>query len=128
MSPDFWSKDTPLFTFVPNKKQKPMEIVTIEAGTFLKMCRALEDLARKMHEKCGSAPHGMDEWIDNQEACILLGVSPRSILYLRRNGKISYSCIDRKVYYKRQDIIRFLEDSIQQKIHKPDFHATGYTD
>lgn len=92
-----------------------MEIVTIEAGTFLKMCRALEDFARKMHEICDSDPHGMDEWIDNQEACILLDVSPRSMLYLRKNGKIPYSCIDRKVYYRRQDIIRFLEDTIQQE-------------
>lgn len=33
--------------FVPDKKEKRMEIVTIEAQTFLEMNRALEALAKK---------------------------------------------------------------------------------
>ena len=49
----------------------------------------------------------MDDWIDNQEACMLMDVSPRKMLQLRRSRAIPYSYIDRKVYYKRQDIICF---------------------
>lgn len=86
-----------------------MEFVCIEAKTFMEMNEALEAIARRVHETCGGSTRGMDEWIDNQEACTLMDVSPRKMLQLRRSGSIPYSYIDRKVYYKRQDIIRFME-------------------
>ncbi len=38
----------------------------------------------------------MDDWIDNQEACMLMDVSPRKMLQLRRSRAIPYSYIDRK--------------------------------
>ena len=50
----------------------------------------------------------------NQEACMLMDISPRKMLQLRRSRAIPYSYIDRKVYYKRQDIIRFMENNIHQ--------------
>ena len=58
----------------------------------------------------------MDDWIDNQEACMLMGVSPGKLLQLRRRRAVPYSHIDRKVYYRRQDIIRFMENTIRQVI------------
>ena len=84
-----------------------MEFVCIEAKTFMEMNEALEAIARRVHETCGGSTRGMDEWIDNQEACTLM-------LQLRRSGSIPYSYIDRKVYYKRQDIIRFMEAEIHR--------------
>ena len=77
-----------------------MEFVCIEAKTFMEMNEALEA--------------GMDDWIDNQEACMLMDASPRKMLQLRRSRAIPYSYIDRKVYYKRQDIIRFMENNIHR--------------
>ena len=91
-----------------------MEFVCIEAGTFMEMNEALEAIARRVHETCGGSTRGMDEWIDNQEACTLMDVPPRKMLQLRRSGSIPYSYIDRKVYYKRQDIIRFMEAEIHR--------------
>ena len=49
-----------------------------------------------------------------KEACTLMDVPPRKMLQLRRSGSIPYSYIDRKVYYKRQDIIRFMEAEIHR--------------
>ena len=66
--------------FVPDKKEKRMEIVTIEAQTFLEMNRALEALAKKVREICGENSRSMDDWIDNQEACMLMGVSPGKLI------------------------------------------------
>ena len=43
-----------------------------------------------------------------------MDVPPRKMLQLRRSGSIPYSYIDRKVYYKRQDIIRFMEAEIHR--------------
>lgn len=93
---------------------KFMEFICIEAKTFMEMNEALEAVVRKMCETCGSGISGMDDWIDNQEACMLMDVSPGKMLQLRRSRAISYSHIDRKVYYKRQDIIRFMENNIHR--------------
>ena len=71
-----------------------MEFVCIEAKAFMEMNEALEAVE------------------NNQEACMLMNVSPRKLLQLRRSRIIPYSHIDRKVYYRRQDIIRYLENSI----------------
>ena len=93
-----------------------MEIITIEAQAFLEMNRALETLACKVQEICGENSRSMDDWIDNQEACMLTGLSPGKLLQFRRRRALPYSYIDRKVYYRRQDIIRFLENTIHQVI------------
>ena len=76
-----------------------MEFVCIEAKTFMEMNEALEAVVKKMCETCGSGISGMDDWIDNQEACMLMDASPRKMLQLRRSRAIPYSYIDRKVYY-----------------------------
>lgn len=68
-----------------------MEIVTIEAQTFLEMNRALEALAKKVREICGENSRSMDDWIDNQEACMLMGVSPGKLLQLRRRRTVRES-------------------------------------
>lgn len=93
-----------------------MEIVTIEAQTFMEMNKVLETLTKKVQELYGESSRSMDDWIDNQEACMLLGVSPGKLLQLRRKRTIPYSHIDRKIYYRRQDIIHFLENTIHQII------------
>ena len=56
-----------------------MEFLCIEAGTFMEMNEALEAIARRVHETCGGSTRGMDEWIDNQEACTLMDVPPRKM-------------------------------------------------
>lgn len=89
-----------------------MEIVTIEAATFMEMNNALENLLKRVCGICGGTSQCMDDWIDNQEACMMMDISPGKLLALRRKRAIPYSHIDRKVYYKRQDIIRFMEDTI----------------
>lgn len=78
------------------------------------MNEVLEAVTQKICETCGSYISGMDDWIDNQEACMLMDVSPGKMLQLRRSRAILYSYIDRKVYYKRQDIIRFMKNNIHR--------------
>ena len=83
-----------------------MEFVCIEAKAFMEMNEALEAVEKQMRETCGEGICSMDDWIDNQEACMLMNVSPRKLLQLRRSRIIPYSHIDRK------DIIYYLENSI----------------
>lgn len=55
-----------------------MEFVCIEAKAFMEMNEALEAVEKKMRETCGGGICSMDDWIDNQEACMLMNVSPES--------------------------------------------------
>lgn len=68
-----------------------MEFVCIEAKAFMEMNEALEAVEKKMRETCGGGICSMDDWIDNQEACMLMNVSPRKLLQLRRSRIIPYS-------------------------------------
>ena len=50
----------------------------------------------------------LGEWLDNQDVCQILNVSPRTLQTLRNNGTLAYSQIERKVYYKPEDVKRIL--------------------
>lgn len=93
-----------------------MEIVNIEAVTFSRMSTALEKLVSKLQgENKTTGEHGLEEWLDNQDVCQLLDISPSKLLTLRRNGFIAYSRIDRKIFYKRKDIRKFMEQELQEQ-------------
>lgn len=47
--------------------------------------------------------------MDNQEVCMALNISQRTLQALRSNGTLPFSQIDRKTYYRRQDVIRLIE-------------------
>ena len=49
------------------------------------------------------------DWLDNQDVCQILNISPRTLQTLRdNNGTLAYSQINRKVYYKPEDVERIL--------------------
>lgn len=47
--------------------------------------------------------------LDNQDVCFLLNTTKRHLQYLRSKGKIAYFKIDQKVYYKKTDILEYIE-------------------
>ena len=62
-----------------------MEIVNIEARTFEAMLSAFRTFADRLDTLC-RLYGDMEEkkWLDNQEVCLLLKVSPRTLQTLRR--------------------------------------------
>ena len=85
-----------------------MEIVNIEAVTFSKMKAALEELVGKLQDgNKADGKYGLEEWLDNQDVCRLLD--------MRRSGAVAYSRIDRKIFYKREDIRKFMERELQKQ-------------
>lgn len=94
-----------------------MEIVNIEAVTFGNMKTALEELVGRLQDGNRQAGgYGLEEWLDNQDVCRLLDISPSKLLTLRRSGAIAYSRIDRKIFYKREDIRKFMERELQKQV------------
>ena len=46
----------------------------------------------------------LGDWLDNQDVCQMLNISPRTLQTLRDNGTLAYSQINHKVYYKPEDV------------------------
>ena len=86
-----------------------MEIVNIEARTFEAMLSKFEVFADRMEKLCtlyGDMSQRM--WLDNQDVCLMLNISPRTLQTLRDNGTLPYSQICHKTYYKPEDVERIV--------------------
>ena len=77
-----------------------MEIVNIEKDAYEKFAGQFDHFVKKMIEmgKRGSDKR-LGEWMDNQEVCDRLRISPRTLQTLRNNGTLAYSQISHKTYY-----------------------------
>lgn len=88
---------------------KYMEIVSIERKTFEAMVAKFNHFVRCMDAIC--LRHGekkMTEWMDNQDVCQMLNISPRTLQTLRDNGTLAYSQINYKTYYRLEDVQRIV--------------------
>ena len=92
-----------LFLYQP-LKQMIMEIVNIEASAFMEMNDILFKIEKQL-KGLNSSKSELNEWLDNQDVCILMNISDRKLLSLRQKGLIPFSRIDRKIYYKKEDIL-----------------------
>ena len=85
-----------------------MEIVNIEVNAFMEMNNILFKIEKQL-KGLNSSKSELSEWLDNQDVCILMNISDRKLLSLRQKGLNPFSRIDRKVYYKKEDIQKFIE-------------------
>jgi hypothetical protein len=87
-------------TFVKRPKKKYMEIVNIEAATFQEMKMTLKHFSTRIRQIVGKTlTKNTEEWLDNQDVCTFLKISPRTLQNLRNNGSIPYTRIERKIFY-----------------------------
>ena len=64
----------------------------------------------------------LGEWLDNQDVCQILNISPRTLQTLRQNGTLAYSQIEHKTYYKPEDVERIIP---LVEVRKKDVHPYG---
>ena len=99
-----------------------MEIVSIETKTFEAMLARFEIFADRLERLCQTHnDKGEKWWMDNQDVCLLLNISPRTLQTLRDNGTLAYSQICHKTYYKPKDVEKILkqvEESRRQVANK----------
>jgi hypothetical protein len=62
-----------------------------------------------------STQGSINEWMDNQEVMFALHISLRTLQTLRSNGTLPYSRIRNKIFYRRRDIERILNDNYSKK-------------
>ena len=58
-----------------------MEIVNIEASTFMEMNNILFKIEKQMKGLNFSKPE-LSEWLDNQDVCILMNISDLSLIHI----------------------------------------------
>ena len=77
-----------------------MDITYIETKTFERMLAKVELLSYRF-SKLGPSPRSkeLENWLDSQDACAIMRISPRTLQSLRTIGRLSYSHIDGKVLY-----------------------------
>ena len=91
-----------------------MEIVSIERKTFEAMVAKFDRFVSRMDAICHR--HGekkMSAWMDNQDVCRVLNISPRTLQTLRDNGTLAYSQINHTTYYRPphvEPIVSAVED------------------
>lgn len=99
-------------TFYKPFKIESMEVVTIEKRTFSYVCERFTEFA--IESLCSTHIQKVENWLDSQEVCLLLGFSKRTLQYYRSSGRLAYSQIGSKIYYKSSDIERIIANSETQ--------------
>ena len=91
-----------------------MNVVIISKEKYEEMVGKLNLLSDRVNEIIGKREEGkLSRWMDNQDVCQLLRISPRTLQTLRDNGTLAYSQIGHKIFYKPEDvqsIVQLVED------------------
>ena len=86
-----------------------MEVISIERSTYEELLTSFNSFVAQMRALADrGTDKGLVDWLDNQDVCQMLNISPRTLQTLRDNGTLAYSQINRKVYYKPEDVERIL--------------------
>ena len=90
-----------------------MEIISIEKKTFEELVSRLGQFVKRMdsinRQRSGRR---MSDWMDNQDVCQVLKISPRTLQTLRDSGRLPYSKINNRIYYRPEDVERLIENDV----------------
>ena len=86
-----------------------MEVISIERSTYEELLTSFNNFVSQMKAMAGRGTNKrLGEWLDNQDVCQILNISPRTLQTLRQNGTLAYSQIEHKIYYKPEDVERII--------------------
>ena len=92
-----------------------MEVVIIEKRAFEKIVSDVLALAKKIDTLSGMDERKYDgAWLDSEDVCRRLQISPRRLQMLRTNRKIICAQIGRKFYYRAEEVEAFLQAHKQE--------------
>ena len=85
------------------------EFVIISKDVFEEMVGKFNHFSDRVNEILGKREEGrLSRWMDNQDVCQQLRISPRTLQTLRDNGTLAYSQINHKTYYRPDDVQRIV--------------------
>ena len=82
----------------------------MEARTFEAMMSRFEAFAARVESLCRkNGEKTLKQWLDGHEVCQILGISPRTLQTFRDSGKIPYTRIEHKMYYRPADVEQLIQ-------------------
>ena len=84
-----------------------MKLIIIDRKAWEQHCSSLADFIHRIERLIGCPPE-TEEWLDNEAVCRRLGISKRTLQHYRDTGKIPFSMVGHKCYYKESDITEIL--------------------
>lgn len=88
-----------------------MEVLAIQKSALDGMkneLKALLELTENATQKY-TPIFGHEQWLDNQEVCLMMNITKRTLQTYKSKGLLPYSKLNRKNYYKRSDVQTLLE-------------------
>lgn len=96
-----------------------MEIVNVEKRTFEDFMDRIEMFVEKVENLCDRGrTKPMSAWLDNQDVCLILNISPRTLQSMRDRGTLAYSQISHKIFYKAEDVHRLVSSAGEGKLNR----------
>ena len=88
-----------------------MEVIAIQKSTLDGMKNELKALLEMTENAVRKyTPIFKEEkWLDNQEVCLMMDITKRTLQTYKDKGLLPYSKLNRKNYYKRSDVQALLE-------------------
>lgn len=88
-----------------------MEIVIIEKEAFEAFMAEVSALTEKVDRLCArGTERRLKKWMDGEDVCRLLRLSPKTLQGLRDRSLIACSQIGRKFYYRTEDVERLVSE------------------
>lgn len=88
-----------------------MEIINVESRTWELMMTRLESFAQRVETLCGARDDkALQKWLTNEDVCDILNISKRTLQTYRDSGKLSYSQIGYKIYYRPEDVEQLIQN------------------
>ena len=108
---------------ISQKQNLTMEVISLERSTYEELLTSFNSFVSQMKAMAGrGTDKRLGEWLDNQDVCQILNISPRTLQTLRQNGTLAYSQIEHKTYYMPEDVERIIPIV---EVRKKDTHSYG---
>jgi hypothetical protein len=93
-----------------------MSTIIIDEKGFEELLFRLEMFVGKVEMLCEQLKtNELKKWYDNQDVCLKLNISLRTLQTMRSNGTLPYTQINRKMFYRPQDVEKLIVNQIKSK-------------
>ena len=92
-----------------------MEVYILSKAQFSELTTRLDELQNLVNNQSGTSKKG---FMDNEEFLQFMGISKRTAQSWRDEGKISFSQVGNKIYYKSADVDKLLAENYNKSFRK----------
>lgn len=92
-----------------------MEAIIFTKDQFTELMSRLETIQNQLNKKSDTKK---ETFLDNQEFLLLLKISKRTAQTWRDEGRISFSQVGNKIYYKLSDVEKLMQEHYNKSFKK----------